>query len=110
MRRIDRLIVVSDPTVRGLKAAARVRQLVTELGIDTGEMSLVVSRVHDGIPKALDEQIVSTGLPLIATLPEDPAIREFDSEGRPLLELPDVGPTAACIASIASKIGLDRGK
>lgn len=107
MRKIDHLIVVSDPTVRGLQAAGRVNELVEELGISVGRISLVITRVHDELPAALDEHIESTGIPLLATLAEDPVIRQFDSEGRPLLELPEDSPTVKGVAGIAAEIGLD---
>jgi len=107
MRKIDHLLVMSDPTVRGLQAAGRVKSLVDELGIKVGRISLVITRVYGEVPAALDEPIQNTGIPLLATIAEDPAIRQFDSEGRPLLELPVDGPTAKAVAAIASEIGLD---
>ncbi len=110
MRQIDRFIIVSDPTVRGLGAADRIRQIMCELEIETGDVGLVVNRVQDGFSPALDEQIKSIGIPLLATISEDPTVREFDSQGRPLLELPDDGPMATAIGEIAARIGIGRGK
>ena len=107
MRQIDRLLVVSDPTHRGLQAAGRVKKLIEELGIRVGEVSLVVTRVHGDLPATLKEQIEATGIPLLATIAEDPMIRQFDSEGRPLLELPEDSSTVKGVAEIAAAIGLN---
>lgn len=107
MRQIDRLIVVSDPTVRGLQAAGRVNKLIKELGIHVGRVSLVVTRVHGELPASLEGPIKATGIPLLATLAEDPMIRQFDSEGRPLLELPEDSSTVKGVAEIAAAIGLN---
>jgi len=106
MRRIDRFIIVSDPTVRGLQAAERIHRIMDQLELQTGQVGLVVNRVQADLSPALTAQIESIGIPLLATIDEDPAIREFDSEGRPLLELRDDGPMATAVAEIAGRIGL----
>jgi CO dehydrogenase maturation factor len=110
MRRIDRFIIVSDPTIRGLQAAGRIHRIMTQLEFETGQVGLIVNRVHNGLSPALNAQIESIGVPLIATINEDPAVREFDSEGRPLLELPDDGPMVTAVAEIAARIGLGAEK
>jgi CO dehydrogenase maturation factor len=110
MRHIDHLLVVSDPTVRGLQAAGRVNDLIKELGLRVGKVSLVITRVHGDLPAALDGPIKATGIELLGTVAEDPVIRQFDSEGRPLLELPEDGPTVKAVAQIAAAIGIDGNK
>ena len=81
-----------------------------QLKFETGQVGLVVNRVQDGLSPALTAQIESIGAPLLAAINEDPAVREFDSEGRPLLELPDDGPMATAVAEIAARIGLSADK
>jgi len=109
MRQIDRFVIVSDPTVRGLRAAARIREIMDELEIEAGQVGLVLNRVQDDVASALDDHIKSTGIPLMGTIREDPTVREFDSEGRPLLELPDDGPMMTAVAELAVRLGLGNG-
>jgi len=109
MRQIDVFLIVSDPTVRGLQAAGRIRRIMEDLDIETGQVGLVVNRLQNGLSPNLEQQIESTGIPLLATINEDPTVREFDSEGRPLLELPDDGPMAGAVAAIAARIGIETG-
>lgn len=92
-RDVDVLLLVSDPTQRGLVAAQRMREMVPELHIDVGRVYLVVNRVPVGegagmLPPPLTEAVKQSGLELIGTVPEDPAMAEFEFTGRPLIKLP----------------------
>ncbi len=92
--RIDDMILVSDPSIRGLRSARRIHALIQELQLDVSRISLVISRAPDPLPPALEEEVQACGIPLIGTLPPDETIQSFDLEQRPLLELPDTSPAA----------------
>ncbi|MFN2166220.1 MAG: AAA family ATPase [Anaerolineae bacterium] len=88
-RDVDWLFIVSDPTQRGLAAASYIVKLVESMGTRIGRSGLVLNRVSGEPPAAVSEAIASLGVPLLGTLPEDPDIRTYDAEGRPLVELDD---------------------
>ena len=52
-RDVDLLLVVSDPSLRGLTAAGRVAALVSELGTRVGRAALVLNRVQGELPPTL---------------------------------------------------------
>lgn len=100
-RHIDLLVIVADPTVKGLTAAGRVSDLVDELKTEVGRVVLIVNRIGpahcmpgDGktddcrLKPELAGIIADYRLELKATIHEDPLVPEYDSVGKPLTELP----------------------
>jgi len=122
-RDVDVLLLVTDPTQRGLIAAQRMREMVPELEIGVGHVYLVVNRLRKqeagsreqkareqrsgepaGLPMPLAEAVVQTGLELIGTVPEDMAMAEFEFTGRPLVELPAETAVYRAVRGIAKQI------
>ena len=88
-RDVDWLFIVTDPSQRGLAAAEHIARLVASLGTRIGRTGLIINRVADELPKEFRERAAALGVPLLGMLPEDPAIRRYDVEGRPLIDLDD---------------------
>ena len=86
-RDVDLLFVVTDPTVRGVVAAARIAALRDELDINIKQAYLLVNRVQGALSPALEAAVADVGIPLGALLPSDPSVTAADAEGRPLVEL-----------------------
>ena len=86
---IDFLLAVSDPTMRGLNTAKRLQQLIGEMrtSVKAG-VFLVLNRLKNGIPPAIEDEIRKSGLILVATIPEDFEVTELDIKGDPLTKLP----------------------
>ena len=106
MRDIDVLLIVTDPTVRGMEAVRRIRGLVSEIGINVSQMKLVINRLRNGIPPKIQALIDDIGIELAGTVEEDLTITDYDSEGKPLIELDSESPALRDVAEIARSIGL----
>lgn len=102
--KIDHMLLVSDPSIRGLRSARRIRDLIRELGLDVRRVSLVVSRAPEEFPEALQREIDDFGVPLIGKIPADAQIEAYDLEIRPLTELPDSSPAAEAGDRILEKL------
>ncbi|MDR7483977.1 MAG: AAA family ATPase [Armatimonadota bacterium] len=100
-RDVDLLLIVSDPTLAGLKAARRIQGLVGELNLAVREIGLVINRA-DGLPPAVEHSLLQDGLRVVGTVPEDPLVVACELEGRPLLDLPDDAPSARAVGAILS--------
>jgi CO dehydrogenase maturation factor len=88
-RDVDLLLVVSDPTLRGIVAAGRVAEVVNELKTDVGAIYLIVNRVTgDALPELLMKAIDDFKLKLAGFIPADPAVNDLDSHGEPIVKLP----------------------
>jgi CO dehydrogenase maturation factor len=85
---VDVLFIVSDATVRGITTAGRVAALLGELQTKVGRHYLIVNRAAQGLTPELEAVIAERGLDLLAVLPDDPAVAEFDAAGKPLVGLP----------------------
>lgn len=87
-RDVQHLLIVSDPTQRGLVAAKRIAELSKELEINVENAYLIVNRVpgdelHPDLRAFIDEM----DLPLLGILPSDDDMTVFEFSGRPLIEL-----------------------
>jgi CO dehydrogenase maturation factor len=99
-RDVDWLFIISDPTQRGLAAAEYIVQLINSLGTRIGRSGLVINRVEGELPEALRERAGRLGVPLLAELPNDPAISRYDAEGRPLVALDESSPIYQAVKAL----------
>ena len=84
---IDLLIVVSDPTHRGIQAAARIVQLTDELRLCIGRKVVIVNQASEEKKEAIERVVKDYNLELVGMVPEDPLVRDFDLNGTPTIEL-----------------------
>jgi CO dehydrogenase maturation factor len=100
-RDVEHLLIVTDPTQRGIMAARRMAELVAELSIEVKQTHLIVNRLPGGdIPLELQPAIAALGVPLLGVIPEDSNVRQFDLNGRPLMDLDDASPVVQAIAQM----------
>lgn len=83
-RSADVLLVISDATVVGLRAAQKIHALVRDLQIKTGRRMLLVNRSEAA---AGEERIKATGLEYLGSIPQDEAIAQASIQGGSLLEI-----------------------
>ena len=103
-RDVDHLLVVSDPTQRGIVAAERIAALRNELDINVENAYLILNRAPAEIPAPLQERIAALDIPLLGVIPADTEITDFDFSGRPLVELAENSPVYQAIAEIMREI------
>jgi CO dehydrogenase maturation factor len=87
-RNVDLLLIISDPSVRGVTTASRIRDLIKELNLEITRSFLLLNRVQDGLQPEVRTQADKLSLPLGGFIPADPVVYEFDLEGRPTFTLP----------------------
>ncbi len=102
-RGVDVMFIASDPTVRGIRTALRIRDLARELKLDIRRMALVVSRVRDGLADNLRAIAEEGNLELAGVVPDDPLIVSLDEEGRAITELPEDSPARRAVEDILSR-------
>ena len=84
---IDFLLVVSDPTRRGIQAANRILALADELNLKIKQQKVLLNQVREGQAAGIEAVLEREGLDLVGLVPEDDQIVEFDLHGRPTMEL-----------------------
>jgi CO dehydrogenase maturation factor len=104
-RDVDLLLVVTDPTQRGIAAAEHIAELRHALNINVQEAYLIVNRVPgDELPAPLMEAISKLDLPLLGTIPADADLVAFEFTGRPLIELGDDSVVYQAVAEMLSRV------
>jgi len=84
---VDVLLIVTEPTVVGVKSVMNLKRLADSLPVKIGRMAIVVNRVGAGVSKEVRGRLEATGLEIAGEIPEDAEIAEFAATGRPLFEL-----------------------
>jgi CO dehydrogenase maturation factor len=102
IRRPDLLLITSDPGARGIRTARRIRDLAVSVGMEDVPMFLVISRYREGA--APEAAVLEESLPLLAVVPEDPAIEEADLAGRPIAGIPAQSPSRRAVRDLAGRI------
>jgi len=102
---VDLLLLVSDPSLRGIIAAGRVAELVDELKTSVGAVYLIVNRVNgDTLPEPLLKAIEEHKLNLAGIIPADSAVNELDALGQPLVNLPEDAPVRRSLNAILASV------
>jgi CO dehydrogenase maturation factor len=99
-RDVQHLLVVSDPTQRGLVAAQRIAGFRDELDIDIENAYLILNRVNGPLPAELEEFIEKLDIPLLGLVPADAELASFEFSGRPLVDLGDDSPVYSKVAEM----------
>ncbi len=84
---IDLLLIVSDPSRRGIQSAARILELTHELALDINQKLLIINQAKEEQLETIEKVVSQYPLQLIGIVPEDLLVRDFDLQGRPTIEL-----------------------
>lgn len=103
-RDVEHLLIVSDPSQRGIVAAERIAEFRKELDINIENSYLILNRVNGTIPDALQEKIDRMDVPLLGAIPANVELTEFDASGKPLIELGDESPVYQAIENMLDEI------
>jgi CO dehydrogenase maturation factor len=103
-RDVQHLLVVSDPSQRGLVAAQRIAEFRKEFDIHVEHTHLIVNRVPGGVlPEPVRAFVDQMDIPLLGVIPADEDLSAFDFSGRPLLELGDESPVYQAVKEMGQK-------
>jgi CO dehydrogenase maturation factor len=97
--RPDVLLVVSDPSARGVRTAERIRDLAVSIGIEKKRIYLVINRFKPEMGRA-----EGSTLPVLGVVPEDPAVEEADIRGSPLARIGKDSLVRRAIQEIGEKL------
>lgn len=98
--RVDMLFLVTDYSLRGLRALKRISEMLDGLKLKVEDMGIVVTRAPTHLNEKFLEEVDEIGLPIVGIVPDDPALMDFDMEKRSLMELPDDSPAVVAVESL----------
>jgi CO dehydrogenase maturation factor len=103
-RDVQHLLIVSDPSQRGLVAAQRIADMSKELDVHIEKSYIIVNRVLGELPDEARTFVDKLGVPLLGTISADAELSSFDATGRPLVELGDDSPVYQSVARMLKQI------
>ena len=104
---VDTMLLISDCSRRGIQAVARIAEMVDQMGLNPGQMGLIVNRAPEGeLDDGIRAEIEKHGLTLYGVLPHSEAVYRCDCEGTPSAKLPDSEPVKTALKGIMARIGL----
>lgn len=105
--KVDTLLLVSDCSRRGIQAAGRAAILVEELKLKPDTLKLVINRAPNGeLAEGVLEEIKAQNLSLLGVIPQDETVYSYDSEGKPIADVPEDSLIKTAIKSIISDLGI----
>ena len=104
---VDTMLLISDCSRRGVQAVARIAEMIDEMGLNPGQMGLIINRAPNGVlDDGIKAEVEKHGLKLFGVLPQDDAVYRCDCEGEPSAKLPAETPIKKALADILSNLGL----
>jgi CO dehydrogenase maturation factor len=103
-RDVQHLLIVSDPTRRGLVAAQRIADMRKELDIHIENSYLIVNRLPGELPVELKSFADKLDVPMLGTVPADADLAAFEFSGKPLVDLGDESPVYRSVAKMMGTI------
>jgi CO dehydrogenase maturation factor len=105
-RDVQHLLIVSDPTQRGIVAAQRIAGFANEMDIKIENVYLILNRLTGDVPKPLMEMIDKIGVNYLGGVQASDKLAEFEFSGKPLVELPEKSPVYAAVSLMMEKLEL----
>ena len=101
---IDELILVSDHSVKGVRAVAHIKELVSELKLDVKRQSVIINLTANGVDPLIAKELARLEIVPSATIPVDEEVRRCDLELKPLLGLPDTSKAVVAVNSLMDEL------
>jgi CO dehydrogenase maturation factor len=103
-RDVEHLLMVSDPTQRGIVATERIAKMIPDLDINVENVHLILNRLMGEIPTPLMDKIEELDVNFLGAVPANNDLMEFEFSGRPLVELGDESPVYQAVAEMMETI------
>ncbi len=104
--KVDLLIIVSDPTVKGVLTADRINKLVDELQLEVERRVLIINRVIGYEGEELKAMAEKAGINVAGLVPQDEAIFKSDLEGKPVFKLPEEAKSVQALFGILMSLNI----
>jgi CO dehydrogenase maturation factor len=106
---LDWLIAVSDQSLRGVRTAARISDLVDEMKTRVSRRALVINRAAtgQGSPTAEQSMILrQSNITSAWCVPDDPEVASMDARGGTIGDIPKNSPIRDAVDKLMSCLGI----
>lgn len=107
VQRVDLLVMVADPSRRGLDTLKRLHEVTGEMEIRYDKLALIINRMRrDALPEYATQLQRETAADLLIGIPDNPELAEFGEAGRTLCELPAANVAVQRVDQLLTEAGL----
>jgi len=86
---VNFLLIISDPSPKGILTASRIRDLSEEMNINAEKIFLIVNRTSGKLDERLQNYIKEKKLDLLGIVNEDNSIYEMDINEKTVFDIPE---------------------
>lgn len=111
VQKVDLMIMVTDPSARGLKTVSRLHAMTNEMKIEYDKLAIIINRTRsDELPDMAEQIQKEIGADFLIGLADDGELALFAEQGKSLLELSNDNKVATkldtllCEADISVKL------
>jgi CO dehydrogenase maturation factor len=101
---VDALLLVSNHSVKGVRAIGRILELVGELKLHVKKKYILINMVPDKLDPLVADELKRLGLKADIIIPEDKTLYRHDLEQKPLMEMPDNSPAVQAVARLMAEL------
>ena len=101
---VDALLLVSNHSVKGVRAIGRILELVGELKLHVKKKYILINIVPDKLDPLVADELKRLGLKADIIIPEDKTLYRHDLEQKPLMEMPDNSPAVQAVAGLMAEL------
>jgi len=95
----DILLILSDPSARGVRTSERIQDLALAMGMKKERMCLIFNRYRPDTGRAEGGAMAVFGV-----IPEDPAVERADIAGIPLARIPPSSPAKVAVRELTGEL------
>jgi CO dehydrogenase maturation factor len=97
---VDVLLLVSNHSVKGVRAIGRIIELTNELKLHVKKKIVVINIVPDKLDPLVAAELTALGLQANVIVPQDQSLYRQDLEQKPLMDMPDNSPAVLAVAKM----------
>ena len=101
---VDVLLLVSNHSVKGVRAISRILELADELKLHVKKKYILINMVPDKLDPLVADELKLLGLKADIIIPEDKTLYRHDLEQKPLMEMPDNSPAVQAVAGLMAEL------
>jgi CO dehydrogenase maturation factor len=101
---VDGLFIISSHSVKGIRAAARIRDLAADLKLVVKKQLVVVNSAPPMLDPLVTDELNKLGIDSVATIPLDEEVYEYDLNLKSLLDLPDTSKAVKAVNDLMTKL------
>jgi len=104
VQKVEVLILVTDPSQRGIETVVRLKELASEMDIRYNTLAVIINRVRSGAMPAAEKILHTIGASIIMKLPDNDEIASFAENAIPFTQLSDTNPVVKELDNFLDKI------